>query len=104
MEVRHMREAFTPGTTDIEWITAISSNEEKCFIITKDRQIRKNRPEMVAWKESGLQIVFMQKSWSNQKVWDINWKLIRKWPEVKDTVRNTDLSFELPLSGKIQAI
>lgn len=104
IEVRALRDAFTPGTTDIEWITALSSSDEKCFIITKDRRIRKNRPELEAWKESGLQIVFMQKAWSGQALWDINWKLIRRWPEIRDIVTRTDNSFELPLSGKIPSV
>ena len=103
VEVKHLRDEFTPGTTDIEWITEISNNSEKCLIITKDRHIRKNRPEMAAWKESGLQIIFMQKAWSSQKLWDINWKLVKRWPEIRVAVKNSDLSFELPINGRINA-
>lgn len=104
IEVRPLRDAFTPSTTDREWITALRSSDEKCFIITKDRRIRKNLSEREAWKESKLQIVFMKKAWSGQALWDINWKLIRRWPEILERVKGTDSSFELPLSGKIQVV
>ena len=73
IDVLHLREMFPPGTKDIEWIEELSKIDD-CFIITKDRNIKRNPHEYLAWKESKLPIVFMQKTWKDQKFWDLSWE------------------------------
>lgn len=93
---------FPPSTTDVEWITKLGKIDD-CFIITKDRNIKQNPHEYKAWKESGLPVVFMQKSWKDQKFWDLSWKIIKRGDEIKKVV-SLKKSFLLPVVGKIEEI
>lgn len=102
IDVFHIRDRFPPKTTDIEWISSLSKIKD-CFVITKDRSIKKNLHEYLAWKESNLKIVFLQKSWKNQKLWDIAWKFVKRWNEVKAKIEKAD-SIMLPITGKIEVL
>lgn len=102
IEVKHIRDLFPPSTKDIEWINELSKIGE-CFIITKDRNIKRNPHEYLAWQESKLPIVFMQKSWKDQGFWDMSWKLLKRWEEIKSKIINGK-SLLLPINGKIEEI
>ena len=91
IEVKHLRDLFPAKTKDIEWIESLS-NIEDCFIITKDRNIKRNPHERNAWKESRLQIVFLQKSWNNQKFWDFSWKMIKRWEDIKFNIKSKKIN------------
>ena len=101
IEVKHLREIFPPSTADIEWRKELSQIED-CFVITKDRNIKKNPHEFKAWQESKLPIIFMQKSWKNQQFWDLSWKLIKQWKDIKQIRMNK--SYYLPVTGKMTEI
>ena len=103
--VEHLKEKFLPNTPDIEWITKLSK-ESKWFIITQDNQIRKRSLEKKAWQESHIPIIFLQKSWIKLNLWEMAWRLIKYWPELKETVtRNRkNESFQLTINGKVTAI
>jgi len=103
--VEHLKEKFLPNTPDIEWITKLSK-EGKWFIITQDNQIRKRSLEKKAWQESHIPIIFLQKSWIKLNLWEMAWRLIKYWPELKETVtRNRkNESFQLTINGKVTAI
>ena len=102
IQVKHLREMFPPATKDIEWINELSKLDG-CFIITNDRNIKRNRHEFLAWQESGLPIVFMKKGWKDQRFWDLSWKLLRRWDEIKAKVSRGN-SLILPINGKIEEI
>ncbi len=102
VQVKHLREMFPPATKDIEWINELSKIDG-CFIITKDRNIKRNPHEFLAWQESGLPIVFMKKGWKDQSFWDLSWKLLRRWDEIKTKV-SRGKSLMLPINGKIEEI
>lgn len=102
IETVHLRDIFPANTEDIVWITELSK-ENECFVITKDRNIRRNPTELEAWKESGLKIVFLQKSWMNHDLWEISWRLIKRWKELTEIVKRMKRSETvlLPITGKI---
>lgn len=102
IEVFHLRDRFPANTKDIEWINSLSEIDN-CFIITKDRNIRRNPHELLAWKESNLKIVFLKKAWDNQSFWNQSWKFIKRWEDIKNKIERVD-SFLLPVSGKIEEI
>jgi len=105
MTVEHLKEKFPPNTPDIEWITKLSK-EGKWFIITQDNQIRKRSPEKKAWQESHIPIIFLQKSWIKLNLWEMAWRLIKYWPELKENINlnRKNESFQLTINGKVTAI
>ena len=105
VHVVHLREKFLANTPDIEWITELGK-EGGWFIITEDRQIRNKPHEKIAWQESNLPVVFLNRGWASLNFWDIAWKIIKCWPEVKKCVSyNINAkTFELPVKGKIKVL
>jgi predicted nuclease of predicted toxin-antitoxin system len=105
IEVIHLREAFPANTDDITWINALGK-ESDCFVVTKDRNIRRNPHERKAWQESGLRIIFLQKSWFNHGFWDISWRLIKRWGDLKKAVSKmkANETMILPINGKISDV
>ena len=100
--VEHLKDKFPPNTSDIEWLSTLAK-EGEWFVITQDNQIRKNSLEKKAWKESKIPIIFLQKSWVNQSLWDMAWRLIKYWPVLKEkiTYNRKVESFHLSINGKI---
>ena len=105
ISVEHIKDKFPPETSDIGWIRQLAK-EGDWFIVTKDNQIRKKPHERKAWKESNIPIVFLQKTWMNHDFWEIAWRLIKYWPELKNTITNNrkSESFEISVKGKITVI
>jgi predicted nuclease of predicted toxin-antitoxin system len=105
IEVVHLREILPENTDDITWMKHFSK-ESDCFVITKDRNIRKNPHEVKAWQESGLRIVFLQKSWFNHELWEISWRMIKRWQDLIKAVKRMkrNQTIILPLTGKIENI
>jgi len=103
--VEHLKEKFPPDTPDVEWIEKLSK-EGEWFIITRDNQIRKKSHEIKAWQESHIPIVFLQKSWINRNLWEMAWRLIKYWPELKESVNRNrkNESFQLTINGTITVI
>ena len=103
--VIHIREKFPPDTPDIKWIEELAK-ESDWFVITRDNQIRKGAPERKAWQESHIPIVFLQKSWINQDLWEIAWRLIKYWPGLKKKINlsKNNTSFLLAINGKITVV
>ena len=103
--VQHMRELFDAGTTDAMWIKELGK-EKNCFVITRDNKIKTNKAELNAWEESGLTIVFLQNSWFNLSFWDICWKFIKIWQDLKSTLsRNANLrKLMIHIKGKIEEL
>ena len=105
ISVAHLREKFPADTPDIVWIQKLRE-EKDWFIITKDNQIRKRQHERKVWQESHIPIVFLQKAWMNRTFWEMTWRLIKYWPELKKNIEqyNTVENFELSIQGKIVVV
>jgi hypothetical protein len=76
------------------------------FVITRDNQIKKKPHERKAWQEANLPIVFLQRSWMNFDFWNIAWRIIRYWPDVKaqaSALRDHD-AIILTINGRINLI
>lgn len=102
IQVMHLSEKFNPETTDIEWIETLSK-EGDWFVITRDNQIKKRPHEIRAWSESNLPIVFLQRSWMNFDFWNISWRIIKYWPDIKKRIEyaKKNESISLPINGTI---
>ena len=105
ISVEHIKEKFSASTPDVDWIKTLA-NEGDWFIITKDNQIRKKPHERKAWQESHIPIVFLHKTWMAHAFWEIAWRLIRYWPELKKTINENKKieSFELSVKGNITVL
>jgi len=105
IQVIHLNDKFPPYTPDVEWIKKLS-REEDWFIITRDNQIRKRSHERKAWQESQLPIVFLEKGWINLNLWEIAWRFIKYWPELKNNImyNRKVKSLSLAIKGKITVI
>jgi predicted nuclease of predicted toxin-antitoxin system len=104
IEVIHLSEKFSPNTEDVEWMTTLGK-EKDWFVISKDRKIKKSPQELLAWKESKLPIVFLKKNWLDYQFWDLAWRIVKYWPEIKKNVKpNSQKSFIFGVNGKIEEI
>jgi len=103
--VEHIKEKFSSDTPDIEWINKLAK-EGGWFVITKDNQIRKKPHERYAWQESHIPVVFLHKSWMNYDFWEIAWRFVKYWPNLKENISHNRKikSFELTINGKITVI
>ena len=103
--VEHLKNKFPANKSDIEWLRELAK-EGDWFVITRDNQIRSRAHERRAWKESHIPIVFLQKSWIKQDLWEMAWRFIKYWPKLKENVnrnRNNE-SFELSVNGKVTIV
>jgi hypothetical protein len=81
----HMTEIVPASTADEDWIRLLGK-EKNSFVITKDNKIKKNKAELLAWEEANLTIVFMRDAWFDLEFWDICWKFIKVWPNLKKII------------------
>ena len=103
--VEHLKDKFPPDTPDIEWIKKLTK-EGAWFVITQDNQIRKRAHERKAWQESLIPIVFLQKSWINHDLWEMAWRLIKYWPNLKESIHRSrkNESLLLAINGKLTVV
>lgn len=103
--VEHLKDKFPPETPDIDWIQKLSK-ESGWFIITRDNQIKKRTHEKKAWLESNIPIVFLEKSWMKINFWEMAWRLIKCWPNLKEriTALRKNESLSLTINGTIKQI
>ena len=103
--VEHLREKFPPNIPDIDWIKELSK-EGGWFVITKDSQIRSRSHERKAWQESKIPIIFLQKSWVKKDFWEMTWRFIKCWPDLKKNINRNikNNSFEISINGHITEI
>lgn len=105
IEVKHMTEIVVPSTSDEDWIRLLGEDSSN-FVITKDNRIKKNQAEILAWKESNLTIIFLQDSWFSLDFWDICWKFLKVWPELKKSIirSSSRKTMLLHIQGRIEEI
>lgn len=100
--VVHLREKFLQNETDENWMRALAT-EQGWYVITCDKRISKNPHEIQAWKESGLVVFFLKYSWLDTGFWNIAWRLIKKWEDIKEFAQKSKPGdgFIIPVTGKI---
>ncbi len=104
--ILHLRERFPPDTEDAVWITTLAG-ESDWIIISGDIRISKNEFERKAWLESGLTAFFLAKGWTNLKLWDQAWRLVRWWPDIvtQAAMIRSGAGFIVPLkSNKLEIL
>jgi len=78
-----LRDMFSPATPDVEWISALSEDQEnEWVVITLDRKIRRNPHEEEVWREAGLPTYFLTKGWSKLRFWDQARNFVKLWPSL----------------------
>lgn len=88
IRVKHITEIVKPSTSDEDWISLLGK-DESCFVVTKDNKIKRNPAEVMAWRESGLTIIFLQDSWFDLDFWTMSWRFIKIWPNLKLKIART---------------
>jgi hypothetical protein len=88
IRVKHITEIVKPSTSDEDWIRLLGK-DESCFVVTKDNKIKRNPAEVMAWRESGLTIIFLQDSWFDLDFWTMSWRFIKIWPNLKLKIART---------------
>jgi predicted nuclease of predicted toxin-antitoxin system len=103
--VEHLKDKFLPDTSDIDWIKKLSM-EGGWFVITRDNHIRKRVHERKAWQESNIPIVFLEKSWIKINLWEMAWRLIKCWPNLKVNIKSLrkNESLSVTINGTIKLI
>ncbi|MCL2609785.1 MAG: hypothetical protein FWD94_07790 [Treponema sp.] len=101
--VVHLKEKFEPSTPDVEWIKKLAE-EGGWFVITKDTKIRRNPYEKQVWKESGLSIVFLERTLAEMDFWELSWRMVRYWGLIKESISRgkEGESFSVNINGKIR--
>ncbi len=96
-----LTDKYLRNKPDIEWINALSQENEDWVIISGDINITRKKHEKAAWEESGLTAFFLMKGWNNIDFWDMSWKLTKWWPTiVNQAVRiQPGTGFLVPVSG-----
>jgi len=93
-----LRDKFSDGISDIEWITKLGQ-EGNWAIITDDHRIRKNPAERRAWRETDLIGFFFAPGWRKLDVPQQAAKLILWLPKLEAQIGlvGGGAIFELPV-------
>jgi len=96
--VIHLQDKFKPDTSDIEWITQLSS-EGRWNIITLDNNIINKPHERKAWQQAKLTTFFLKKAWCSQDFWLQAFRLIQWWPDIVEQANKVEpgAGFRVPL-------
>lgn len=79
--VKHLRDEFAANVTDIEWIKKLGEDGD-WIILSGDVRITRNPHEREAWRRSGLTAFFLPKQWSDHRMWEKTWRIVRWWPRI----------------------
>ena len=103
-EVIHLRDKYAPNAPDTQWMTELAK-EGAWIVITSDYRISKSPHELRAWKEAGLVVFFLRKSWRSLKFWDQAWQLTKQWPSICQEASHASpgQGYIVPLKGTIFA-
>jgi hypothetical protein len=85
-QIRPLLDYVDKGTPDTIWIPKLASWDPKPAVICGDARILRNKVERQVLKEAGLMWVCLADGWLNLK-WDVYaWKLIKAWPEMRNSI------------------
>ena len=80
-ELIHLRNQFSPKTSDEEWVNALRS-ESNSILISGNVRIVTHRTERQAWRTTGLMIFFLHPGWARMHLFEQHALLSRSWPEI----------------------
>lgn len=83
-EVVHLKQKFPADISDEKWMRGLAA-EPDWVIVSGDLQIRKNKHEIMAWKEAGHTTYFLKPGWIHIPIWDQMWKFAKVFPEILAT-------------------
>lgn len=101
-EIVHLRTKFGPGVTDVEWISALSS-EGRWVILSADRRITKNELEYRAFRNSRLVGFFLSRGLYKAKVTKQMERILSLWDtmEKQASIVAGGAMFELPMRSSL---
>jgi hypothetical protein len=74
---------FAHDTSDVDWITRLSTDAAEWIIITGDQRIRKNIAERAAWIRAGLKAFVLAPAYQKMPVNQCASVLLWRWPEME---------------------
>jgi hypothetical protein len=98
--VIHLRDKYSRGTTDQQWITDLSQDGQ-WVVISGDRRITRNRAEYQAFRNSRLIGFFLSKGLYKARVAKQMERLLALWENVTTLANSVEggAMFELPMKG-----
>lgn len=78
-EMRHNSDYYK-GTPDTEWMPEVSK-WGKTAVVSMDGRILRNKVERHVLCRSGLDFVYLKKTWSHLPWHDFAWRIIKIWPD-----------------------
>jgi hypothetical protein len=82
--------------------------ERNWVIVTGDTRIPKNAQNQDAWRRSNLTAFFLKKGWTNFRLWDQAWRIVRWWPDIMEQAQRVSpgAGFWVPhnYSGKFEQV
>lgn len=78
-DVVHLQEVFAETTPDIIWLELVGN--EGWFLVTHDKNIRKNKAEREALKRYGVGAFFL--AGSSMSTWDRVKQVVRAWEKMQ---------------------
>ena len=99
-EIALLRDKFSPGVTDLEWISALSK-EGLWIVISGDRRITRNKAEQAAFRNSRLIGFFLAKGVYKAKVIKQAERILAMWDTIETVATTVEggAMFELPMRG-----
>ena len=90
-EVRHFSEdnRFAQDEDDVVWIPRLAAERVGWVVVSMDGRILKKPHERQALQESGITFFLLGSPWMKMSMCDKCWKLIKVWPDVVRTARES---------------
>ena len=102
-KVEHILERYRQGVQDTVWLTDLATNNPSNVVILTTDSLNKNKAETQARIQSGI-TVFMLKNWKSQSYWDIAYRLVKYFPEIKKQAQTgkPKVAYSVSINGKIE--
>ena len=104
-EVTHLQQKFPSEVTDPEWLGTLG-DEGGWIIVSGDERIVKNPQNQRAWRQSGLTAFFLKSGWTNFKLWDQAWRLVKYWPSIVEAAARAQpgIGYWVSVNGKLEPV
>ena len=101
--IRHHNDdpRFNPRTTDIEWMSELSSDKIDWVVVNRDGAIFRSKAERAALRQARLSFVWLSKGWGEVSIYELAWRFFRVWPEIVAEFRiaREPTVFEVPITA-----
>ena len=101
----HLRDRFSPGVSDEEWLERLGL-EGGWIVISGDDRIRRTPHEREAWRRSGLTVFFLAKGWMHLPLPAQHARLTLCMEDILETARRhpKGKGFVVTVRGKIEEL